>query len=82
MNFEDNNSNIINNGSENEFEMKDNQNLDVNKQNSDYYEKLMTEAGTNKDDYYDKNNPIVKIILIVLAVIIVVGSLIVLLLGL
>ena len=82
MNFEDNNSNIVNNGSETEFEMKDNQNLDVNKKNSDYYEKLMTESGTNKDDYYDRNNPVVKIILIVLAVIIVVGSLIVLLLGL
>ena len=82
MNFEDNNSNIVNNGSETEFEMKDNQNLDVNKQNSDYYEKLMTEAGTNKDDYYDKNNPFVKILLIVLLAIIVVGSAIVLLLGL
>ena len=82
MNFSDNNSNMINNGTENNFNMSENGNLDVNKKNSEYYDKLMTEAGTNKDNYYDKNNPFVKILLIVLLAIIVVGSLIILLLGL
>ena len=82
MNFSDNNNDMINNGTENNFNMSENANLDVNKKNSEYYDKLMTESGTNKDNYYDKNNPFIKILLIVLFVIIVVGSLIVLLLGL
>ena len=81
MNFSDNNSNMINNGTENDFNMSENANLDVNKKNSEYYDKLMTESGTNKDSYYDKNNPFVKILLIVLLVIIVVGSAIVFLLA-
>ena len=55
MNFSDNNSNMINNGTENEFNMSENANLDVNKKNSEYYEKLMTESGTNKDNYYEVN---------------------------
>jgi len=81
MNFSDNNSNMINNGTENNFDMNNNANLDVNKKNSEYYDKLMTESGTNKDNYYDKNNPFIKILLIVLLAIIVVGSAIILLLG-
>jgi len=81
MNFNDNNSNMINNGTENNFDMNNNANLDVNKKNSEYYDKLMTESGTNKDSYYDKNNPFIKILLIVLLAIIVVGSLVILLLG-
>ena len=81
MNFSDNNSNMINNGTENDFDMNNNANLDVNKKNSEYYQNLMTEAGTDKNNYYDKNNPVVKILLIVLGAIILVGSLIVLLLG-
>ena len=44
---------MINNGTENNFDMNNNSNLDVNKKNSDYYEKLMTESGTNKYDYYE-----------------------------
>ena len=82
MNFNDNNSNMINNGTDNNFNMSDNSNLEVNKKNSDYYSKLMTESGTNKDSYYDKNSPFIKILLIVLFVVIVIGSLIILLLGL
>ena len=71
-----------NNENNNEFNMSNNADLEVNKKNSEYYSKLMTEAGTNKDSYYDKNSPIVKIVLLVLLAVIIVGSVIVLLLGL
>ena len=66
---------------DNNYNMSENANLYVNKKNSEYYEKLMTESGTDKSNYYDKNNPFVKILLIVLLAVIVVGSVIVLLLG-
>ena len=53
---------------------EDDNGSDVNKQNADYYRRLMKESQTNKDDYYDKNNPIVKIILLLLLAFIVLGS--------
>ena len=47
--------------------------VELNKKNAEEYNKLMAENSTNKDIYYDKRNPIIKIILLVLAVIILLG---------
>lgn len=49
--------------------------LEFNKKNREEYEKLMEESSTKLDGYWDKNDPIVKIILLILAVIIVGGLL-------
>ena len=51
-----------------------NQELEFNKNKREGYEQLMRESSTKTDGYWDKNNPIVKIILLVLFVIIVVGA--------
>lgn len=51
-----------------------NQELEFNKNKREGYEQLMRESSTKTDGYWDKNNPIVKIILFVLFVIIVVGA--------
>ena len=51
-----------------------NQELEFNKNKREDYEQLMRESSTKTDGYWDKNNPIVKIILFVLFVIIVVGA--------
>lgn len=47
--------------------------VEVNKKNQEEYNKLMNEASSNTDIYYDKKNPVIKIILLVLAIIIVLG---------
>ena len=52
---------------------KDSKELEFNKQNRENYEQLMKESSTNRDGYWDKNNPFVKILLLVLAIIIIVG---------
>lgn len=51
-----------------------NQELEFNKNKREDYEQLMRESSTKTDGYWDKNNPIVKIILFVLFAIIVVGA--------
>lgn len=51
-----------------------NQELEFNKNKREGYEQLMRESSTNTDGYWDKNNPIVKIILLVLFVVIVIGA--------
>lgn len=64
----------------NDDEMKienDNNEIDVNKRNSEHYETLMKEAGVNLDSYWDKNNIFVRIVLIGLAIFIVIGVLLV-----
>ena len=48
-----------------------NANLEVNKKYSEEFEKLMNNASTNLDSYWDKNNPILKIFLLILFVVIV-----------
>ena len=50
-----------------------NQELEFNKNKREDYEQLMRESSTKTDGYWDKNNPIVKIILFVLFIIIVIG---------
>lgn len=47
--------------------------VELNKKNAEEYNKLMADASSNKDLYYDKRNPIIKMILLVLFVIIVLG---------
>ena len=51
-----------------------NQELEFNKNKREDYEQLMGESSTKTDGYWDKNNPIVKIILFVLFIIIVIGA--------
>lgn len=51
-----------------------NQELEFNKNKREGYEQLMKESSTKTDGYWDKNNPIVKIILLVLFVVIVIGA--------
>ena len=51
--------------------------LDVNRQNREEYEKLMEESSTQLDGYWDTNNWFVKILLFALLGVIILGSLIV-----
>ena len=55
-------------------ENNQNEELEFNKKNREDYEKLMEESSTNKDSYWDINNPIVKAILLFIGLVIVVGS--------
>lgn len=45
----------------------------VNSKNSAEFERLMENASTNYDSYWDKNNPLIKAIMIILFIIIVIG---------
>ena len=53
---------------------EDKEELDFNKNKREDYEKLMKESSTNKDDYWDSNNPILRVFLLVLGIIIVIGA--------
>ena len=48
--------------------------LEFNKANREASEKLMEEASTNKDGYWDSNNLFVRVLLIGLGLVIVVGA--------
>ena len=50
--------------------------LEVNRKNREDYEKLMEESSTSLDDYWDKNNLFVRLLLIGLLIVIAVGSVI------
>ena len=58
----------------NEENKKNEQELEFNKKNREYTEKLMDEAGTNNDGYWDSNSVVVRLILLGLLVIIIIGS--------
>lgn len=48
---------------------------DINEKNQEEFERVMNNASTNYDSYWDKNNPIIKIILLSLfAFIVIVGG--------
>ncbi|MBE6157897.1 MAG: hypothetical protein E7160_03795 [Firmicutes bacterium] len=47
--------------------------IDVNRQNEDLYNNLIENSRRKTDDYWDRNNPVVKGLLIVLLIIGVVG---------
>lgn len=49
--------------------------LDVNKKNSEEFERLMDNAANKHDSYWDKGNPVVKVILWLLLIFIVLGTL-------
>ena len=53
--------------------MDDNNNkeVDVNRKNREQFEDLMDKSGSNRDVYFDKNNPIVRIVKLILFLIIV-----------
>lgn len=53
--------------------MNENNHVDINQKNKEATEKLMEEASTNLDGYWDKNNPFVKVFLLFLALIIIAG---------
>ncbi len=56
-----------------EKEDLDHMNLEVNKKNKETFDDLMGNVSAQKDDYWDLNNPVIKIVLIVLFVIIIIG---------
>ena len=58
---------------EKEEELENKEELDINKQHREDYEKLMEDSSTKLDGYWDKNNPFVKILLLILGVIIILG---------
>lgn len=49
--------------------------FDVNKKNEDQYNNLIEHSKKSNDVYWDRNNPIVKVVLIGLLVIAVIGTL-------
>lgn len=51
----------------------ENKDLEVNKKNREDFENLMKETETNKDNYWDKNDPIVKALLGFIGVVILAG---------
>lgn len=75
MQFFDNKGSSYSEGDQNEnLNINDSDNgVELNKKNAEEYNKIMAENSSNKDIYYDKRNPIIKLILLVLAVIIILG---------
>lgn len=67
MNEEDNN--LI----ENNDDSVEKGELEFNKNNREYSEKLMEDASINRDGYWDSNNVFVKVLLLVLGLIIIGG---------
>ncbi len=51
----------------------ENQELEVNKQKREEFEQLMKDSSTKTEDYWDKNNLFVRLLLLVLGIIIVLG---------
>lgn len=49
--------------------------LEVNKKNREEFERLMDNAANKHDSYWDKSNPVVKLILWLLLILIVLGTL-------
>lgn len=60
-----------------EMYAENNNDVDVNKKNSEHYESVMRDASVNLDSYWDSNNIVVRLVLIGLAIFIVVGVLLV-----
>ena len=53
----------------------DNKNeVDYNKSNREDYEKLIQESTTNRDEYWDSNNILVRLVLFGLGLVIVAGA--------
>ena len=54
-------------------ENEENEELAFNRQNREVFEKLMKESSVNKDGYFDRSNPFLKLVFLVLGIIIIVG---------
>lgn len=67
-----NNENLIE--EENNTESVEKGELEFNKANREASEKLMEEASTNKEGYWDSNNIFVKLLLLGLGIIIILGA--------
>ena len=67
-----NNENLIE--EENNTEPVEKGELEFNKANREASEKLMEEASTNKEGYWDSNNIFVKLLLLGLGIIIILGA--------
>lgn len=52
-------------------------NVELNKINTEYFNNLMQDSKTKKDTYYDKDNAFVRLILIILGIIIIFGTIII-----
>lgn len=81
MQFFDNKGSNYNSEKEDVVFDSNGEELEVNKKNSEYYKKLMSESGSKQSDYYDKNNPAIKIILLVLGIFIIVGTIFIIMRG-
>ena len=55
--------------------------VEINKKNAEYYQKLMDESGSKKSEYYDKKDPLVRLILLILAIIIIAGTVFIIMRG-
>ncbi len=55
--------------------------VETNRKNQEYYDKLMKDSGSKKGEYFDRNDLTVKLILLVLGIIIVVGTIYIILRG-
>lgn len=65
--------------SENQFsqtddEIKQDCEYNINQKNSQEFQRLMNQSKKKHDNYWDINNPIIRIILIILFIIIVLGA--------
>lgn len=81
MQFFDNKGSNYNSEKDDVVFDSDGQEVEANKKNAEYYQKLMDESGTKKTDYYDKNDAVMKIIFLVLGIIIVVGTVFIIMRG-
>ncbi|MBQ6539129.1 MAG: hypothetical protein IJL76_02505 [Bacilli bacterium] len=81
MQFFDNKGSNYNSEQEDIVFENDGQEVEANKKNQEYYQKLMDESGSKKSDYYDKKDPLVRLILLVLAIIIIVGTVFIIMRG-
>ena len=64
MGFINNDNDVTKNGKE----------VDYNKINRENFENLMKDSETNKDEYWDSNNLLVRLVLFILGLIIVAGA--------
>ena len=56
--------------------------VDVNSENENLYNDLMEESRRKNDDYWDRNNPVIKLLLTILLVVGVIGFIYYLIVGL
>ena len=81
MQFFDNKGSNYDSSKEDVVFDSDGKDVEANKKNSEYYEKLMRDSASNKDGYYDKNNGAVRVILLVLGIFIILGTIFIVMRG-